>query len=94
MHIKNLRQKGHPMTLCHWNKGPADLENRRESIADVIMQYKSHVLGIGEAQFKKTHDLARVQQPEYSLHLGPCLEYRGVSRVAVYTVHPQLPDGS
>ena len=42
-------------------------------------------MGIGEAQYKETHDIAKVQQPEYSLHLGPCLESLGVSRVAVYT---------
>ena len=54
MHIQNgnRREKGCPMTLCYWNKGSAHLENRRESITDLIRDYKPHVLGIGEAQFK------------------------------------------
>ena len=87
MHIQNGNRadKKHPMTLCYWNKGSADLENRSESIAEIVNDYKPHVLGIGEAQFKQGNDLAKVQQPGYTLHLGPCLDTLGVCRVAVYT---------
>ena len=51
MHMKNRNRggKGHPMTLCYWNKGAADLENKSESIAKIVRDYKPHVLGIGEA---------------------------------------------
>ena len=87
MHIQNGNrgEKGHPMTIGYWNKGSADLENRTESKAEIVQDYKPHVLGIGEAQFKQGSDLAKVQHPGYSLHLGPCLDTLGVCRVAVYT---------
>ena len=81
----NRRDNGHPISLCYWNKGSANLENRKESIAEIIQDHKPHVLGIGEAQYRRNSDISKVQQPEYQLHLGPCLDSMGVCRVAVYT---------
>lgn len=78
-------RRGISINICYWNKGSADLQNRKDFIAEVINKEKPHALGIGEAQFKEGHDLDMVQQPGYKLHLGPCLATQGASRVAVYT---------
>ena len=43
------------------------------------------VLGLGELQFKKQHDLDEVQQPGFTLHLDSCQNSLGVSRCGVYT---------
>ena len=43
------------------------------------------VLGLGEAQVKKNHDLAEIPQPGFTLHLDNCQDSLGVLRCVVYT---------
>ena len=81
----NQASRGKPITLCYWNKGSSFLLNKQEDISDIINTYKPLVLGLGEAQYKKDHSLAEVQQPGFTLHLDSCQDSLGVSRCAVYT---------
>ena len=81
----NQSSRGKPITVCYWNKGSSFLSNKQDDIADIINTHKPLVLGLGEAQFKKDHSLAEVQQPGFTLHLDACQDLLGVSRCAVYT---------
>ena len=81
----NHSSRGKPICICYWNKGSSYLINKREDIKEIINTHKPLVLGLGEAQFKKNHDLAEVQQPGYTLHLDSSQASLGVSRCAVYT---------
>ena len=81
----NQASRGKPITFCYWNKGSSFLSNKQEDISDIINTHKSLVLGLGEAQFRKDHSLAEVQQPGFTLHLDSCQDSLGISRCAVYT---------
>ena len=60
VHIKNGNQtnRGKQISICYWNKGSAYLENRKADIGQIIHKYRPMVLGLGEAQVRKNHDLA------------------------------------
>ena len=56
-------------------------------ISDIIETHKPLIFGLGEANFKKDHNIGEVEITDYTLHLGPCFGNPaiGVARVAVYT---------
>ena len=74
------------MKLCHWNKGPAYLENSIPEIEHIIAEYKPHILGISEANHHAHHSLDDVQIDDYNLYLADTLNNPelNISRVAVY----------
>ena len=99
----NRGQGGHGIKLAHWNKGPSYLPNSQQDIQTVIAQHKPHLLGISEANLKKTHDLALVQHSDYQLHTCATMDNPslGISRVVTYThkslivkKRPDLDDAS
>ena len=83
----NRGQRGRGINCVYWNKGPAYLCNKQLDIETIIEAHKPHILGLGEANVSKAHDLNDIQQSEYSLHLDSCIDNPdlGMARVAVYT---------
>ena len=64
------------------------LTNKLTDIQSIIADHKPHILGLGEANFKKGQDLADVALPGYNLHLGQGVDNEQAARtarVAVYT---------
>ena len=80
----NKQTRGSSIQLAYWNKGPSHLVNKHHDIEAIIAAYKPDILGIGEANFKTSHDVNDARQEGYNLHLGPGLDSLGVARVAVY----------
>ena len=72
--------------LAHWNAGSAHLCNKIDEIEQVVADLHPHVLGISEANFKKSHSLDDVQIQDYDIVLSKTLENErlGVSRVVCY----------
>ena len=60
---------------------------RAQLFSAIISTHKTHIFGLGEANFRHDHDLEDVQQQDYNLHLDSCVENPelGMTRVAVYT---------
>ena len=81
----NRKVRGPSIQLAYWNKGPSHLINKQHDISTIISQYKPDIFGIGEANFKPSHDIQEAKQEGYTTHLGPGLEHLGLARVAVYT---------
>ena len=50
-----------------------------------MASYKPYILGIGEANFQRGHNINEAKLVGFTMHLGPGLDSLGVSRVAVYT---------
>ena len=84
-------RRGSGLKLCHWNKGPAYLENSIPEIEHIIAEYKPHILGISEANHHAHHSLDDVQIDDYNLYLADTLNNPelNISRVAVY-VHKDI----
>ena len=72
--------------LAHWNAGSAHLYNKMDELQEVVADLHPHVLGISEANFRKTHTLEDVQIQDYDLVLSKMIENDrfGVSRVVCY----------
>ena len=72
--------------LAHWNAGSAHLCNKLDEIEQVVADLHPHVLGISEANFKRSHSLDDVQIQDYDIVLSKTLENEelGVSRVVCY----------
>ena len=86
----NRGQRGRGITCVYWNKGPSHLINKQLDIHDIIKDHQPHILGLGEANFRKDHDIDAAQIPGYNLHLDSGVgsdSVGGVARVAVYTHH-------
>ena len=83
----NRGARGSGIKLAHWNKGPAFLYKKHDEIETLIADHSPHVLGLSEANFKSSHDLALVQHAEYDLHLSPTLSSpsQDTARIVVYT---------
>ena len=83
----NRGQRGKGINCIYWNKGPAFLCNKQLDIETIIEAHKPHILGLGEANVSKAHDLNDIQQSDYNLHLDSCIDNPdlGMARVAVYT---------
>ena len=77
--------------MCHWNKGSAFVENNMGDIESIISEYKPHLLGLSEANFKKTHDLDNIRMDDYDIYFSKTLSNPdlNISRAAVY-VHNSL----
>ena len=72
--------------MAHWNAGSAHLHNKMDELQEVVADLHPHVLGISEANFRKTHTLEDVQIQDYDLVLSKMIENDrfGVSRVVCY----------
>ena len=83
----NRGHRGKGITCLYWNKGPSFLSNKQLDIETLIAAHKPHILGLGEANFRNDHDLADVQQQDYTLHVDSSVNNPnlGMARVAVYT---------
>ena len=83
----NRGARGSGLKLLHWNKGPAFLQNKHTEIETIIAGHHPHVLGLSEANFKKSHDHSLVQLENYKLHTSPTADNPDLqtSRVVVYT---------
>ena len=46
----NRAQRGHGITILHWNKGPSFLHNKHNYIETIIGGHKPHILGLSEAK--------------------------------------------
>ena len=77
--------------LAHWNKGGGYLANKINEVDYLIKDYRPHVIGISESNFKSVHDKNEVQIENYNLFLANTLEnpLLKISRVAVY-VHQDV----
>ena len=51
----------------------------------IMASYKPYILGIGEANFQRGHNINEAKLVGFTMHLGPGLDSLGVSRVAVFT---------
>ena len=56
----NRQNRGKGITCVYWNKGPSFLKNKRQDIKQIIQDHKPHILGLGEANFKSSHDIEDV----------------------------------
>ena len=83
----NRGYRGKGINCLYWNKGPTFLGNKQSDIETIIKDHNPHVLGLGEANFLREHNLDAVKQNGYDLHLDACVDdsQLGVARVAVYT---------
>ena len=81
----NRNARGPSLQLAYWNKGSCYLGNKRLDVTAAIAKYKPDILGLGEANFKASHNIVDCQQDGFTLHLGPGLDSLGVARVAAYT---------
>ena len=73
------------LRLGHINMGGGYLCNKVNELERIVSQEKPHVLGISEAQFKKSHDLDDLKIDRYSINFSDTLYNQeiNVSRVAV-----------
>ena len=60
--------------LAHWNKGVGYLANKINEVDYLIKDYRPHVIGISESNFKSVHDKNEVQIENYNLFLANTLE--------------------
>ena len=83
----NRGQRGKGITCVYWNKGPAFLHNKITDIESIVQSHKPQIFGLGEANFRRDHDIEAVQLPGYNLHLDSCMNNPslGMARVCVYT---------
>ena len=72
--------------LAHWNKGGGYLCNKINEVENLVRDYKPHVLGISESNFKIEHDKGDVKIEDYDIYLAKTIENQNlnISRVAVY----------
>ena len=79
------------MKIVHFNKGPSYLINAMPDVESIVSEYKPHILGLSESNFKKSHDENDVQIENYKPHFSKTLEnpILNASRVAVY-VHNDI----
>ena len=72
--------------IAHWNAGSAHLHNKMDDLESVIADFKPHILGVSEANFKREHSLDEVQIKDYELVFSKSIEddQLKVSRVVCY----------
>ena len=72
--------------MIHWNAGSAHLENKFVEVESTIRDMRPHIFGISEANFKKNHDINRVQLEDYDLITCKTLNNPNlnISRLVVY----------
>ena len=72
--------------LAHWNAGSSHLCNKMSELEQVVASFHPHVLGISEANFKRSHQLEDVQLDGYDLILSKTIENDDlqISRIACY----------
>ena len=85
----NKRNSG--IKLCHWNKGSAYLENKKDELETIIGGYQPHVFGVSEANFKSQHDRENVEIEHYNIYFSKTLDNPTIycSRIAVY-IHEDI----
>ena len=72
----NRKERG--IKVQHWNKGPAHLVNKHYQIEALISEHRPHVLGLSEANFYNTHDIADINQDGYDVHLASTISKSGI----------------
>ena len=83
----NRGQRGRGIKCIYWNKGPSFLVNKQLDLETILSTHRPHILGLGEANFRRDHNLEDAQLRDYTLHLDSCVDNPdlGLARVAVYT---------
>ena len=74
------------LKLMHWNAGGGFLRNKLHHIESVVEQYKPHIMGISETQFKSGHDINEIKINDYDVFFSKTLAnpLLNTSRVAVF----------
>ena len=84
-------RKASGIKIGHWNKGPGFLQNKISEVKHIIQGLRPHILGLSEANLKRTHDQNLAEVDDYVLHTSLTLTNPEVntSRIVVY-IHKSL----
>ena len=90
MHILNgnRESRGKGIVCSYWNKGSSYLKNKQDDIKQLIQDHRPHILGLGEANFKKDHKEDDVTIQGYKLNVDSAIDISSLdntARVVIYT---------
>ena len=77
------------LKYINWNKGNSKLENKINSLQDIITRYKPDIVAIQELNYTNDQDLADVSIPNYKWEMDALLQKNGRARSALL-VHESL----